>query len=399
MRVLLIDNSPQMGGSIHSAATLLRGLSSLGVQTGLVASRPDLFASLLGEETTRLPIEWDGFRNVFDPAHGLSGGGLPFLGQTLALRRFGKRIGPEIKRAIEDFGPDLVHVNNLNLPNLPVIVAVRDTASPVTLHVRMIREFSRRELLPLDRAAWVLCISEAVKRLLLERSSVPAERFVVVPNGVDVDAFDTAPNTELRRELGLPVEAPVALLVGRLTTWKGQHVAIAAWQRVVARHPNAVLALAGEGGAGYTENLQKLAAHLGLADAIHFLGQRGDIPRVMAAADLVVHASCFSDPAEGTVEAFGRVVIEAMAAGRPVVATRTGGVPELVRDGVTGHLAAPNDPEDLARRIVAAFDDADWRAKAGAAGRREVEQTYGQAVVARRVLDLFERAVASARGE
>ncbi len=368
MRVLLIDNSPQMGGSIHSAATLLRGLRDYGVEVGVVASRSDLFAPLVGEDTEIIQIGWDGFRNVFDERHGLAGGGLPFIGQTVALRRFAKKLAPEIKRAIQNFAPDVVHVNNLNLPNLPVVVAARDLRKPVVMHARMIRQFSRRELLAADRAARVVCISDAVKFCLEDQSSVPAERFAVIPNGVDVDAFDPKPNPTARAKMGLPTDHPVAVMLGRLSTWKGQHVAIAAWKRVVAKHPGAILALVGEGDPGYTMHLQQLTAQIGLADAIHFVGHRDDVPQVLAAADLVVHASCFEQPSQGTVEAFGRVIVEAMAAGRPVVATRAGGVPELVDDGVTGCLAAPNDPEDLARCICVALADPQLRNRAGVAG-------------------------------
>jgi glycosyltransferase involved in cell wall biosynthesis len=398
MRVLLIDNSPGLGGSIHSAATLLRSLDAKGVVVGVAASRPDLFEPLLPDGATRLPVAWPGFVDVFAAAHGLFGGGLPLLGPTFALRRFARRLTPEIGRVIDAFAPDLVHVNNLNLPNLPVVVAARDRGKPVVLHARMIRNFSGRELQSADRAAAVVCISRAVRDCLLEQSATPPDRFVVVPNGVDVDAYDPAATPD-RAALDLPPGRPLVCLPGRLAGWKGQHVAIAAWRQVAVRHPRAVLALVGDGKDGYVQHLAQLAENLGLADAIHFTGRRDDLPQVLAASDLVLHASCFEEPGQGTVEAFGRVVIEAMAAGRALIATRAGGVPELVEDGVTGRLAAPNDPDDLAAKIIAALDDPTWRARAGAVARQVAEKRFAQPAIADDVIALYERAIGATRGE
>jgi len=398
MRVLMIDNSPHMGGSIHSAGRLLKGLADLGVQMGLFASRPDHFEKLIGPDVKLFQCPWEGFRDVFSPAHRLSGG-LPVIGQAVALRRFSRSLVPFVKQAIRDFQPDLVHVNNLNLPNLPVVVAVRDMDRRIVLHARMIREFSHREMESADRAKRIICVSEAVRRCLQEVHPLPPQKLVVIPNAVDVSSFNAPPDSGVREALDLAPDVPLACLLGRLATWKGQHVAISAWKKVIAAIPNAVLALIGAGDSSYADHCRQLAEKLELHAAVRFLGHRDDVPRLLAASDLLVHASCFESPRQGTVEAFGRVIIEAMAAGRPVVATAAGGVPDLVHDGETGFLAAPNDPDDLAVKIIAAFQDQDWRRRAGNQAREAVRDRFNREKVTQQVFDLYQLVLAKQRPE
>lgn len=394
MRVLLIDNSPTMGGSIRSAAGLLTGLVARGAMPTLLASRPDLFRPLVPDSVVIRDTP-EVLRNVFDPAHGLFDNPIPLVGSAWALWRFGRRIKPAIRNVIVAARPDIVHVNNLNLPNLPVVQAVAEAGTPVVLHARMIRAFGRRELGAIALAARVICISQAVRTCLLDANVALPERLVVVPNGVDTVSLAPTPTAPARAALGLPPDVPVVVLPGRLADWKGQHVAIAAWPAVRARHADAVLALVGDGEPAYVARLRQQAAPLG--DAVHFLGHHADVGPVLAAADLVALTSCHDKAADGTVEAFGRVIIEAMAAGRPVVATHVGGVPELVVDGQTGLLAAPNDPADLAAKINAALDDPAWRQRAGAAGRAEAVAQFAQEVVTDRVLDVYRAVPTGAR--
>ncbi|MBV9116993.1 MAG: glycosyltransferase, partial [Acetobacteraceae bacterium] len=148
----------------------------------------------------------------------------------------------------------------------------------------------------------------------------------------------------LRRTWELPDGAPVVMLPGRLTGWKGQGVLIDAAARLARSDARVVLVGSDQGRTAYTEGLRQRAAALGLADRLHLTGQCDDMQAALLLADVVVHAS--TEP-----EAFGRVVIEAQAMGRPVIAADLGGPAETVEDGATGWLVPPGDPLALATAI------------------------------------------------
>jgi glycosyltransferase involved in cell wall biosynthesis len=391
VRILLVDNSPGMGGSVRIAAALMNGLAERGVEVAVLASRPDVFAPLLGERVRLLEVGWPGFRDVFAAEHGLFQRGLPLIGQALALRRFAKRLTPEIARALAEWKPELVHLNNLNLPNLPVMEAVRRAGLPFVTSCQMIRFFGRREEALAARAARVICVSQAVRSHLLTEMRLDPLRVVVVPNGVDPAAFAGGPDHAWRREVGLPDDAPVACLLGRLTAWKGHHVAIAAWRVVRQKTPGALLAIVGDGEPAYAAQCRALAGRLGLGDAVRFIGHRDDVSRVLHACDLLVHASCYDHPSQGTVEAFGLVVIEAMAAGLPVVATAAGGVTEVVERDVTGKLVRPGDPDALAEAIAFYLNDHDAALEAGLTGRRRVREWFTLERSVEQLYDVYEQ--------
>ena len=120
--------------------------------------------------------------------------------------------------------------------------------------------------------------------------------------------------------------------------------------------------------AGYRQHLEDLARELGVADGVVFTGQRSDVPRLMAAADV------FAMPSLG--EPFGLVFLEAMAMQLPVVALDSGGAPEVVEDGVTGFLVEPGDMDGLTSKLLALLEDPKRRQRMGAAGRQRVEAHF-----------------------
>jgi glycosyltransferase involved in cell wall biosynthesis len=161
-------------------------------------------------------------------------------------------------------------------------------------------------------------------------------------------------------------------MVGRITPWKGQHVFIEAFARAFADGDerglivgDALFADSGGPEAAYAAGLRHQAEHLGVADRLTFTGFVDDVPSLLATVDLVVHASVEPEP-------FGLVVIEAMAAGRALIASAAGGPLEIVDDGVDGVLVAPGDVAALADAMRALADDPDRRAALGAAARRAI---------------------------
>jgi len=389
MKILFIDNSPSMGGSIRHCASLATGLAARGIETTIVPSRPELFQPLIGDRVRLLTVNWDGFRNVFAPELGLFHGGLPKIGQRLTLRRFARHLTPEIERLLRETQPDIMHLNNLNLPNLPIAKAARAAGRRLVVACQMIRAFAKRELRLARDADCLICVSEAVRRqFTTPRLDLAAKtRVLYVP--IEIDILRAQADAGLRAELNLSPEAPTAVMLGRLTEWKGQHVAIEAWREVRASLPEATLLIAGEGDADYLALCRTLVQRLGLSDAVRFLGHRSDVGRLITASDLLVHASCYDDPAQGTVEALGLVVAEAMVFGKPVVATDAGGVPEVIGDCDGGKLARPGDPRSLAAAILHFLRDPQARQAAGQHGKERIERLFTKESIIDRLLNIY----------
>jgi glycosyltransferase involved in cell wall biosynthesis len=171
----------------------------------------------------------------------------------------------------------------------------------------------------------------------------------VVHNGIDPAPFDAlGPDScrEVRAELGVPSDAFVVGCFSRLHPWKGQSVLLDAVSRMPGVHALVVGGALFSGEAPYEAELRARAELPSFAGRVHMLGARDDVPRLLAACDVAVHASVLAEP-------FGRVLVEAMLAGRPVIATDAGGVPEVVTDGETGVLVPPGDARALGEAIDA----------------------------------------------
>ena len=197
----------------------------------------------------------------------------------------------------------------------------------------------------------VIAASQFIAKLIAERHRTDPARIRLIPRGVDPVAFDpTAVSGErvmrLLRTWRLPEDALVVALPGRLTDWKGQGVLIDAIARMARRDVYCVLVGAEQGRARYTARLVARAEALGIADRLRLAGECDDVPAAMMLADVVVHAST-------RPEAFGRVVIEAQAMARPVIASDLGGPVETVEHGVTGWRVPPGDAATLAEAIEA----------------------------------------------
>jgi glycosyltransferase involved in cell wall biosynthesis len=205
----------------------------------------------------------------------------------------------------------------------------------------------------------VIACSEAVRQRALE-VGLPEGKVVTVPNGIEVGRFsDTSRRESLRAGLGLAPDQPVVGSVGRLDEpVKGLAVLVEAMERVVKTLPRTVCLLAGEGPA--RPLLRDAIVARGLTESVRLLGGRRDVPDLLQALDLYVQPS--------RLEGFGLSVLEAMAAGKAVVASRVGGLPEVVSDGVTGDLVPPGDPAALASAILALLMDPQRRRQMGGEG-------------------------------
>jgi glycosyltransferase involved in cell wall biosynthesis len=219
----------------------------------------------------------------------------------------------------------------------------------------------------------LLCNSWALRAVLTGDHGVPGSRITVIPNGVDTAYFRPPP---ARERAGFPV----LLSVARLVPDKDPATLVQAFALAAPEHPRAELWLVGEG--PLKEPLHRLAQDFGVADRVRFLAGRADLRPLFNRASLLALSS--------RTEALPNVVLEAMAAGLPVAATRVGGVPELVTPGVSGWLAPPGDAPALAAAISQLLGSPGTRRAFGVAARRRVEQDFSLTAMARRYEEVLE---------
>jgi glycosyltransferase involved in cell wall biosynthesis len=292
---------------------------------------------------------------------------------------------PALARELLRHRPGLVHCNSgLRAHRLDLLLCMA-LRLPVICHVRNFEPLTGVERLA-ARAVWrFIYISNAVAADL-ERQGIPAQKGMVVPNALlegDLAAAGAVPRTAL----GLTAEHLVVANVGRLVRWKGQDVFLRALAEAAPGLPHLRALIVGGPDADassrtFAAELRQQAQSLGLGDRVVFTGHRRDAQRLMAAADVVVHSAVTPEP-------FGRVIIEALAAGRPVIATAAGGVLDILEHEVTGLLVPPGDAPALARAIERLARDPGLRERLGTAGRRHVIAAFNRPQHVDRVTALY----------
>jgi glycosyltransferase involved in cell wall biosynthesis len=214
-----------------------------------------------------------------------------------------------------------------------------------------------------------VCVSQGVLRFSREVAGLNPARLTMIPNGIDPHPFDFAEPVP-RVSIGVPDDAHLAVWVGRLDPQKGLPELLSAAERVVAQRPNWYLALAGDGPQrGWL--LSQLAKHPQLQEKVRCLGRRDDIPGLLKSADILVHTSLW--------EGMPNAVLEAMAAGRPVIGTAVEGTEDLVVPGQTGWLVPPRESDALSQALIEAADSPEACRRFGDAGRIRVEQHFSLA--------------------
>jgi glycosyltransferase involved in cell wall biosynthesis len=231
----------------------------------------------------------------------------------------------------------------------------------------------------------IITLSPALKRDLVDMCIASQEKIEVIPLGMGLGAFVAAQarREELRRELGIPPDRPLIGIVGRLAPVKNHRLFLTAARSMVDSGVSACFVVIGDG--ELRRELESLAESLGIGAFVRFLGWRQEMASVYAALDLLTLTSIN----EGTPVA----LIEGMAAGIPVVATAVGGVPDVVRDGETGRLVPPEDPEALQNAWRTALADTAETRRLRERAQREVLSRYDSGRMLTAIMELYESLV------
>ena len=303
------------------------------------------------------------------------------LSRYLAVRK--------LSAALKRLRPELIHVNDLWwVPQ--TLRAVRRLSErrpmPVIAHVRQHLQPSKARLYELDRVDHILAVSQRIQDVL-QRGGVLSERVSTLYSGVDVAAgASQTDGADIRIRHGIPSDAFVLGTVANLLPIKGLETMIEALPSVRKKVPTAHYVIVGGGSEAYLRELLHLCKDRAVSDVVHFVGFQHPPWGYLASMDLYVQPS--------RDEALGIAAIEAMAMGKPVVAARVGGLPEVVIDGSTGVLFPPGDASALSQAVVALFQDPAIRLAMGRAGRERAREVFDLEKTMSRLEGIYQRALA-----
>ena len=390
MRILFIDNSPGMGGSVHHLAHQIMQVRKRGFEAFLIASKPHLFEDLIPDDVPCRSLAWPGFADVFKSAGALYKPVLPGIFNKpfsmAAYNRLKSAMAPEFGGILRSFTPDIVHINNFNLPNKVFGDVAKNKRIPVLLAALMIRLFSKKEADFAVQSDLVVCISEAVAECIGKFPEMDKSKLRVLESPIDASLYEVKRDPKIREDLGIPHDARLVLSLGRLTPWKGHDVLV----RALGLLPkNIWLLQAGGEDDDWRGQIDGIVSECGLGDRVVYAGIRRDVPALLAASDIMVHSSKYAYPKVGVVEAFGRVVAEGMAAGLPVVATDAGGPAEILRDTGAGLLVPPGDRRAMAKAIAYYLENPEAARQAGEKGRRAVKEKYAGEPLGEKLMKIY----------
>jgi glycosyltransferase involved in cell wall biosynthesis len=298
-----------------------------------------------------------------------------------------------LSRLIKQLQPDVVHAHDPHGVAMGALALSMSTqlAKPPLVAARRVDFHLKGNALSRWKYRQVdcfVCASDAIRRMLIA-DGVPAARAVTVHEGIDIGHVDAAPPADLHADLWLPHGSPIVGNVAALVPHKGQRHLIEAAAIVVTRVPDARFVIAGEGELRPT--LERSIKEHHLEKHVFLAGFRPDILSVHKSFDVFVMSS--------VSEGLGTSLLDAMACGKPVVATTAGGMPEVVDDGRTGLLVPPRDHTAMADAIVRLLRDAALRERMGAAGMARVRSEFSTERMVQDTLDVYRRVAMHAHVE
>lgn len=373
IRIARIVTRLNVGGPATHVMLLAARLCPLGYETRLIAGRPGVS---------------EGNMETLRPVHGVSPRIVPSLGRELGLRDVSAFV--DLIGVLRSFRPLIVHTH-LSKAGALGRLAARAARVPVVVHTFHGNVLSgyfdpvrTGAFLRVERALAritdkVVAISPGQADEIATRGIARGDKVAVIPLGLDLTPFLGAVPGRLRAELDVGPDVPIIALVARLVPIKGVDLFLGAAARVVRSGRKAVFVVIGDG-----EERVRLEAEVrtrGLATAVRFLGWRADLPGIYADADVVALTS--------HNEGMPVSLIEALAAGRAVVGTSVGGVPELLGGSTRGLLVPPGDEARFAQAIVRLLDEPSLRASLGRAGHDYVFPEFDIATLVGRMDALY----------
>jgi glycosyltransferase involved in cell wall biosynthesis len=375
-----------MGGPALHVAYLSAGLQERGYDTTLVAG-----SLALGEESMSSVAERLGVPIVT----------VPELHREISPLRDLRSVY-HVAELIRELRPQILHTHTAKAGAIGRLAAMLagDAAPPIvvhTFHGHVLRGyfgplrsgfFRLLERWLARRTTSLIAVSPEVRDDLVSLGIAPVEKFAVVRLGIELDSRVGSPDGnghETRRLLGIPPDRFVVGWIGRMTGVKRTDDVLLALKRLRDQGVDAVLCMVGDG--PDRDAVERRAHDLGIVRDSFFLGYQDDVAPFYAAFDALILPSAN----EGTPVS----AIEALAGGRPVVATRVGGVPDVVRDGVDGFLVEPGDVDAMADRLAALAADEDLRRRMGEAGRADVHQRYSVERLLDDIDELYRRLLVS----
>jgi glycosyltransferase involved in cell wall biosynthesis len=318
---------------------------------------------------------------------------------VIAMRsRLDWRFALELFELIQREQPDILH-SNFDLANFATSLVATVTRVPIYIwhqHNFMGQRFSLLRwifLKFLNRiVVRVLCVTDSMKSHLTAKG-MKAEKVMRLYIGPDLDAF-TSPQIDsalsVRREFDFPETSVVLTCVGVALPEKGQQQLVEAFALITSRFPNARLLLVGVGHGSYAEHLRREVDRLGLREKLRLTETRNDVARILHESDISVVSP--------TEEVSLLAIMESMASSKPVIATRVGGIPEVVTHGQSGLLVPPSDVPALASALSLLLGSPPLRDRLGKASRIAVEEKFNTRAAASRMLDVYEELASSAGG-
>jgi glycosyltransferase involved in cell wall biosynthesis len=311
---------------------------------------------------------------------------LPFdVRDAFGVRRPVERLLEEFALAIRRVRPDLVHGNSLSMARLTGSIA-KQSPAVCTAHLRDIIGLSAAAVEQVNSNRALVAVSKAVRDFHAGQG-VDANRMLVIHNGIELDDGPRFRDGRLQAELGLPPESFLVASIGQICLRKGQDIFTQAAVLAATHMPTAHFLLIGERystkpeSIAYDESINGQFAAAGLGDRFLRLGFRQDVPQLLAEIDLLVHSA--------RQEPFGRVLLEAAAAGCPIIATDVGGTGEMLVHGQSALFVPPDDPQTLAAAMILAFADVSLRERVAAAARARVAKHFSISGAARRLADFW----------
>ena len=227
----------------------------------------------------------------------------------------------------------------------------------------------------------VVCVSDIANRFANETQRINARKLITIHNGIDSEYTVLEKRTSgLRKELGIPVDHSVICTIAHLEEHKGVKYLLESASLLLQSRNDVSFLVVGEG--ALKEKLKILCADLKIEENVIFAGERGDIPEILSLTDIFVLPSLR--------EGLPLTILEAMACGKPVIATNVGGIPEVVKDGVSGILISPKDPEALHSAINELLGDREKLKKMGHNGKRVYSESFDSKTMIGKIEDLYD---------